>query len=154
MGVSTNGQIAFGIPLEEDAELPWDDHEDGLEGWWREQTGWKEPFPLWDATGNYVGGVKPPEEKIGKWFDYQHKWDEGNPVPIKLVNVCSGDCPMWMLASNGTVRKAFRGYPERFDPSELKTPEDEGRSILDFCERYGIEVDASKVGWYLSSYWG
>lgn len=150
MGVSTNGQICYGVLFEEGFEFPWDGD---IEKWWREMQGYKPPFELYDDAGEYVGGQKPPENKIEDWHSHRREFDKAHPVPVDLVNVCSGDCPIYILAIPEYVYSARRGYPEAFDPTKLLIdPVKEAQLLMFIGDHIGNEHYAPK--WYLSSYWG
>lgn len=165
MGQSTDGQICYGIAFPDGFSFPWDDHEK----WWREVNGYKHPFKLYnnDESG-YIGGVRD-EKKIDAYYDHQHAWDKEHPFPVELVNYCSGDCPMYILAVKETCKNNSRGYPEKFNPAELKVTEEQKQSLLDFCNKYlGEKIsehnndeyisEDNKIvlepEWYLTSYWG
>lgn len=155
MGQNTDGQICYGIDVSEGEELPWEDEEykGDEEEWWMIESGFKwegkEPF---DEHGNYAQGVKEGDPLIDEYFAARMKWCEEHPLPIEMVNTCSGDCPMWIVAVPGTLVTACRGYPESIDPSTLFNIDPEKLAQWSaFCEKYGIEGEA---GWYLSSYWG
>jgi len=159
MGVSTNGEISFGILFEEGFEFPWDEDEydDGIYDWWKfEVLGYKRPFELYDEAGEYIDGIKPPKEKREEYYAHERQFEKDNPkCPITLVNYCSGGCPMYILAVSNLSVSCSRGYPTGFFPSELAELIASGEHtimLLEFCKRYGIETDA-KPGWWLSSYW-
>lgn len=154
MTVSTDGQICFGVLLEKDHKLPWDngDYDGWIESWWMDVQGYKRPFEIFNESGNYIGGMKPPEDKRREYYDHQHTFEKAHPLPIKLVNYCSGDYPMYILAVPGNSKRASRGYPESFDPAELTVTQEEVDALLQFCDDYGIEHDEPK--WWLSSYRG
>jgi hypothetical protein len=135
MGVSTDGQICFGNVYEEDFEFPWDEYD--LEDWWRKEQGF-------DESKDY------PAEG---WLDYQKEFDAAHPCPVKLVNYCSGEYPMWILAVPSTVRSNSRGQALRFDPSELVVSDVEAGALSEFCIKYDL-IPEEDAGWYLTSYWG
>lgn len=155
MSVSTDGQICFGIALGEGIELPWED-EDGdgyIESWWRDVQGYKPPFEMYNDRGSYIGGVTPSEEKHREYYDHQYAFEKTHPLPVELVNYCSGDYPIYILAVPDSVKCAGRGYPKLFDPAELTVTKAEVDALLEFCADYGIEYDGEPQ-WWLSSYWG
>ena len=77
---------------------------------------------------------------------------EENPIPVELVNVCSGDYPVYIVAVPGTLTTAHRGSPVAFNSRELFIPlPTEYESFLEFCAEHKIE---GRTSWYLSSYWG
>jgi len=68
MGVSTDGQICFGIALDDDeaTKFPWDtdEHDGDIEHWWLYEEGYENPFELYDAYGNYLNRAVPPDSKV------------------------------------------------------------------------------------------
>jgi hypothetical protein len=91
-----------------------------------------------DPSG-YKGGRKPAQSVMD---NYYQEWDKAHPLPIKLVNYCSGDCPMYMIALEETFKSNSRGYPQEFNPSDLKVTDEQRQKLIDFCEKYlkeGIE---------------
>jgi hypothetical protein len=155
MGVSTNGQICFGVVCEEDTEFPWDDGEWGgdIEEWWRTAVcGYIPEEEIYDESGGYIGGKEPSREKIASYHDAQRAFDALHPVPVELVNYCSDDCPMYILAVPSSSLSCSRGYPESFRPEDLKVSQEEIDSLLEFCRTHGIEH--GEPGWWLTSYWG
>lgn len=163
MGQSTDGQICFGVAFPEGFEFPWDVDEkaDGdIEEWWKNLKGFKPLFEMWDEHGDYKDGKEPSDAEKKKYYDHKDKWEEENPVPISLVNYCSGDCPMYMIAVTTSLKKNNRGYPEAFEPSKLTVTPDEIRVLKEFMEKYIPFEDIEdkefdpEPKWYLSSYWG
>lgn len=156
MGVSTDGQICYGILLEEDQELPWDSGQwDGnIEEWWLYAIqGYKNPFELYTAKGNYIG-LKPSEEKINQYYAAQREFKKQCPaLPVEPINCCSCDFPIYILAIPSSCRSASRGYPEAFKPRDLDVSDDEDEihALLAFCEEHGIDGDGPR--WWLSSFW-
>lgn len=146
MGVSTDGQIHYGVVFEEYFEFPWDnpEFEGDAEDWWIKKTGWK-----WE-------GNTDPRTKA--YFDSYFKWKKDHPLPVEIVNYQSGEAPAYLLAVPGTGLVARRGYPERFDPKQLSEMIDTNKlSTFMFFVRYHIGEEYiidGKLGWYLTSYWG
>lgn len=157
MGVSTDGQICYGIELEEGAEFPWtgSKYSGDLEDWWLfEILGFRHTFEMFTLAGNWIGGEPWPKDKVAEYF--AEEWDFRKthpPLPVKLVNYCSGDYPMYILVVPDTYQIAERGYPETFVPSELQVTEQQTKDLIKFCKDHGIEFDGEPQ-WYLSSYWG
>jgi len=167
MGQSTDGHISHGILIEEDTKVPWDSERNGdIKEWWSKECGYKEPFVLFGPDGNYDPSVelktvrngiweekKPADETlVGKYFEHRREWDKRHPLPIELVNTCSGEYPIWIIAVPGTVRRAYRGSPVEIDPDEFHWNDHAFAAFLEFCEKYGIVGDGPK--WWLGSYWG
>jgi hypothetical protein len=158
MGQSTNGQICFGILFPEDYKLPWKDSSE--EDWWRTVNGYKPPFELYNSQGEYLNGKKPPQSEIDQYYQAQREFDDNNPFPFELVNYCSLDCPMYILAIKESVKTAYRGYPEEISPQTLVEQYEWKTQLNDFAEKYintsesaEEEIDLTPK-WYLSSYWG
>lgn len=133
MGVSSDGEISYGIVFEEGYEFPWDNELDSndAEDWWIRVV-------LNRTYTNYQECKAILQE---------------NPVPFELVNYCSGEYPMYILAVPGTLKSAYRGSPKSFTLDELQVDEEASKKLIAFCEEYGLEGE-SEIGWTLSSYMG
>ena len=148
MGTTTDGQICFGVVFEDGSEFPWHDDEDScIEDWWRSQRGFKAPFEPWGDDGERVVGVT--QEQINDYFDHRNAWDKDHPLPVSEVNYCSGEYPMIILAVQGSLINASRGYPTEIFPQDMGV---DAEALKGFCEEFGLEI--SKPKWWLSSYWG
>ena len=154
MSQSTDGQICYGVLLEDGYEFPWGDksHED----WWYEDVcGFKSSFHdqiYADTKTGYVNNVRPPQELFDKYFEESEAFQKLHPIPFELVNYCSGDYPMYILAIPSTVKSASRGFPEVIDLQGFKISAEEFDIFNSFCQKHGFNAKESK--WYLSSYWG
>lgn len=154
MGVSTDGEISYGIGFEEGFEFPWDEHEGDLDDWWLEVNGYKPPFELYDDEGEYINGVRPPQEQFDACYKAEAAFLKEHPLPVELVNVCSGEYPMYIVALKGTVLTVNRGFPKTFDPASLVVTDEQRNALLEFCRTHSIDTGDLEPGWYLSSYWG
>lgn len=156
MSTTTDGQICFGIDLGEDYhELPWytEEYEHDIEAWWMDVKDYKRPFKVYTEDGmDYLDGMRD-DTKVKEYFRHQRDWLTSNPIPIEMVNTCSMDYPMYIIATPKSIRNVNRGYPEPFKPQELKVTLAESSALISFCKEYDIEID-SEPQWYLSSYWG
>lgn len=153
MGVSTDGQLNYGIVFDEGFEFPWSERDD-VEDWWREVNGYENPnFDPYDGKGGYKPGVTRDDPRVTAYHLHRREWMAAHPIPIELVNYCSGDYPCWMLALPELKWCASRGCPERIDPAALVVTDEQRNSLIEFCKKYGIEHDAPPA-WYLTSYWG
>jgi len=154
MGTSTNGLIFYGIAFDEEHEFPWSTEFEEIEDWWIYGFhGFKHSFELFDAEGGYLNGREPSKEESGRYFAESRLFFENNPLPVELVNYCSGDCPMYALAARGSVITAKRGHPIEFDPRSLSVADDASDVILKFCSDHGIQPPKPPE-WLLASYWG
>ena len=153
MSVSNNAKIFYGITFEEYYEFPWDGYED-IEDWWiYGVNGFRHSFELYDSDGNYLNGLKPSGEEIRRYFDEKISFSKAHPIPVKLVNYCSDNVPMYALDVPGTVITAYRGYPEVIDLSSFIVDNEKVNAMLKFCNDQGIELNRG-LSWILSSYCG
>ena len=153
MGVSTNGQICFGVLCEEGQEFPWDEY-DGEEEWWLKICAFKPSLQVYDLHGNRLPGIT--EAQCDKYWEEKRAFAEAHPLPVELVNYCSGDYPMYILAAKDTCQSASRGNAEEFAPAKLTVTPEQTEQLLDFCRKH-IEWEGGnppEPKWYLSSYWG
>lgn len=153
MGLSTDGQICYGVKFDEGFEFPWGD--DDFDEWWLEVNNFVPSKILYDERGEYPNGVKPSAEDIKAYFEERHNFIEkiGKP-PLSLVNYCSGDYPSYILAVPATEKTANRGYPTLLTKEDFNVDEDQREALLAFCDKYGIEYSPDAIGWWLSSYMG
>lgn len=150
MGVSTDGLLVYGISLDEDVVLPW---EDDIEDWWlREVHGYEPPFQLYDQYGDYID-VEPTKEKVQEYHKHYREFQELHPLPVEVVRHCSYEYPMYIISYPGLTFKARRGYPEEIAPDKLLV-EDVDRKIIDFCQQYDIDIGDQTPRWWLASMWG
>lgn len=154
MGVSTNGQICFGILLEEGVTLPWadDDGERYIDDWWRDQCGYVPTKQLYDEDGKHLPGVT--KQDVDDFYKHRREFDAAHPCPVVMVNVCSGDCPVYIIAIPDTVKSARRGYPEKIDrDADFALNPKLVQLLEEFVDKHEIEYEDGPH-WYLSSYWG
>lgn len=154
MGVSTDGQISYGIIFEEEFEFPWDNekyHEE-IDDWWLYGVhGFKHSVEIYDETGGYLNGKEPDKETLNRYFTETREFLKAHPLPIAVLNYCSCDYPMYALVLPRTVMTAHRGSPECFNPETLRVTEEERNALIGFCSTYGIEC--GEPAWFLSSLW-
>lgn len=153
MGVSTDGQISYGVVIEEGYEFPWDvKHEDDLEDWWRRVNGFEDLHDPWTAEGGYADGWSREDPRFKDHYAHRHEWESHNPLPIELINYCSGDVPMYVIAIPDTGKICYRGCPTVFDPASLVVTDQQRDNLLAFLEKWSIKH--GEPGWVLTSYWG
>ena len=155
MGVSTNGQICFGVEFEEDYEFPWDAEEFGgdEDDWWLKVSGFKQSFKIYTEDGmDYLPEVTNEMKKA--YFQEERDFKEAHDsAPVELVNTCSGDYPMYILAIPCTIFSASRGYPVAFELRDLEVNIGDVIALEKFCNEYNLE-GLGKAKWFLSSYMG
>lgn len=154
MGVSTNGQICYGILFDEGTEFPWTRDDNDIEHWWVYTVhGFKHSFEIYTEAGHYIGGQRPAQDVLDKYYGEKREFEKTMPkLPVELVNVCSCDYPQYILAALGTEKTAYRGRPVVFYPDELAAGEDERNTLLNFCHTHDIPFEG-EPRWYLSSLW-
>ena len=151
MGTSTNGQLCYGVAFEEDFEFPWGDD---IDDWWVYTVHkFEHSFELFDSAGCYLNGREPTDEGNTRYWQERRDFEAAHPLPVTLVNYCSGDCPMYVVAVPGTTVVARRGYPEVVDPSALLVTQDQYGQLMKFFTDFGIDAP-STPSWLLTSYWG
>jgi len=151
MGQSTNAILCHGFSFDEEYEFPWGDGEEELEEWWHEINGYSPPFELFNKDGNWLDGKEAPQEKVNIYFAAQRQFLREHPLPMALVLHCSGDYPMFILATPSSVMEAYRGYPKMLDPEHLQVNIKELRTLERFCEQWELEGDGP--AWWLVSLW-
>lgn len=157
MGQHTNGQICYGILLSEDLDTPWDtDKYNGeIEEWWTFGVlGFRHSFEIFTPEGEWAGGKEWPKEKVNQYYEEREEFENQNPeLPVGLVNYCSSEYPLYIVAIPKTCYTASRGYPKVIDPPSLVITDDQRNMLINFCNDHGLEFD-NDPAWYLSSYWG
>lgn len=153
MGQSTDGQIFFGIVLEDGYEFPWTEKGDDHEEWWYTVVnGFKSSFEIYNEKGEYLNGVRPSEELKTKYYDEKREFKKNHPLPFELVNYCSGEYPMYILAIPSTFIRCSRGYPKEITPSIFNIEEEALQKFKNFCQEFDFKIEDAK--WCLTSYWG
>ncbi len=72
---------------------------------------------------------------------------------LSLERHCCDEETMYILAIEGTVTRAWRGYPKKIDPSSMTVGADWDERLKAFCEKHKIET-VGEPGWWLASWWG
>jgi hypothetical protein len=153
MGVSTDGQICYGIAFEGDFEFPWNDYDDIDEWWICGVHKFKPSFEIYDENGGYINGKCPADADISKYYGEKHDFAQNHPMPVELVMHCSYDYPMYILAVQGSRLRNSRGYPVGFSPDNLVVSDESKAALLKFCADFGIECEGEPK-WLLTSMWG
>lgn len=158
MTQSTNAQICFGILLDDDNEFPWLDEQwnDDIDGWWLYQQGYEPIKQCYDENGEKIKGIS--EQDVEYFWGERRSFLNNNPMPVEIVQHCSCDYPMYILAIKGTFQDAGRGYPLSFKPEELILPEqfdgenDANYFLKYWADKWGLTY-TGQASWYLSSLW-
>ena len=154
MGTSTDAILCYGISVDEGDELPWSDrdkYDDGIYDWWIEESRWKPSIQPYDEDGEPLPNVS--KEAIDRYHQERYNFSKTHPLPIELVEHCSYEYPMSIIAVPGTVTRASRGFPEAIDEDAIKCPAplSDIAAMREFCKKYSI---AGEEGWWLASMWG
>lgn len=85
------------------------------------------------------------------WMNWMGNADSG----VTIVEHCSDACPMYFVAIEATVVRAWRGHPKYIIPMKLDVAVANvlNEHLAAFCKKYGLKPDGNH-GWYLASYWG
>lgn len=152
MGISSDGQLNYGICFEEEFEFPWGED---VKEWWKKINGFKNPHPSpFDETGNWKDG-KEDDAVYEVWLSFEREWENNNPIPIEMKMHCSYDYPMYIMICPETGYYNSRGFPTEIPLHELNNFHTEKAQaiIKEFCKKYEIETDF-KFGWWLTSLYG
>ena len=155
MGVSTNGQLSYGVVVKEDYELPWENtlHRGDIDDWWLDARGFKPSVYPFDSDGNYAVGYGDKSPAVTQYFAEKRVWQAENPIPVVLVNYCSGDYPMYIIAAASKDFTAWRGEPEMVSLAEIRETDEAHAMLMCFLDEFGIQYEDEPM-WLLSSYWG
>jgi hypothetical protein len=93
------------------------------------------------------------EENEGYIEDWWKNFNEDVECPVEIVNVCSCDYPIHILAVKGSVRTCSRGYPTDIDMNTLLSSvgAKKHQELLEFCNKYKIDTDEETPKWWLGS---
>jgi len=161
MGISSDGQLCYGIAFEEDYNFPWLDEEwdsDYEEWWFSGICGYKPPFELYDERGKFIKGERPPQEKMDEYYEDIGKFRKLNPMPVEIIGFCSYDYTMYIIAAPETYTNVRRGYVE--EVGTYKVEPEKKNAVISFCEKYCKTEDEydnfpeMKPCWLLSSMYG
>lgn len=153
MGISTYGRLAFGVVFDADYKFPWDSQRDGdIEDWWLyEVHGFKHSKVLFDEQGEYLNGVRPPEDDIRQYFAEIAEFLQEHPLPVQEVTLDSVGSVRLMLAVPGTVTIAYGDEPSQILTCALTAPPPGQQvKLLGFCLEYGLMYSRGP-GWFLSA---
>lgn len=138
MGISSNGVLAFGFDLGEDLS------ETGLkpddEGDWEFE----------DLIAKEAG-IEPWSENAAE-DRYDRKKTAIAACPVDLVQHCSFDYPMYILAVRGTYLTASRGYAEKIAPEFINVPPENIEKAKKWCDDHRIKWQ--EPSWILASLYG
>jgi hypothetical protein len=156
MTISSDGQISFGVLLQEDTKFPWNHgrYDGEFEDWWiRGACGYIPPFEMFTAAGDWIN-PEDEHDKTKKDLYYRHRraFEREHPCPVFLVNYCSYEYPMWLLCI-GPKLTARRGYPTAFDPDALVVTQEDAMLLMDFCNEHRLPFEGEPK-WWLSSLYG
>jgi hypothetical protein len=136
MTVSTGGQIGYGVVCEEDASFL---------GNKNHLTTLTHGGDIFTATSRPLGFMantlaeRGEESVIDEYFDHREAWQKEHPLPVEIQNVCSADCPQYLIAAVGTTINCNRGYPTEISKEALEVSEEAKAALMDFLTWHNIE---------------
>lgn len=81
-------------------------------------------------------------------------WDGAAVDGIQLVRHCSKEAPMYFVAIAGTVVRAWRGSPRKFNGMYPDVSEWNAKLVA-FVEKHHLAIEEDfAAAWYIASYWG
>lgn len=161
MGISSDGQICYGIAFEEGYTFPWSgvDYDGEFETWWIVGVcGYENPFEIYTSQGEYINGVRPEQDKMDEYYKHYREFKEANPMPISVVSHCSYDYAMHIIAVPDTYMSNSRGFAEIININKVGLEKE--KTVIDFCEKYlkpdseYCEFPEMKLNWLLTSMYG
>lgn len=161
MGISSDGQICYGIAFEEGYEFPWleDKWEGDEEKWWFNGVcGYKPPFIIYNNEGEFINDERPPQKIMDEYYNHYDEFKKANPMSVDIVGHCSYDYRMFVVAVKGTFVSSSRGDLTEIICNEIG--QDQIKIIIDFCNKYCkppndyCEFPEMKPCWLLSSMYG
>ena len=152
MSISSDGIIAYGYNFPEGFEFPWGN--DDIIDWWIDTVhGYKPPFKVFTATGDYLA-PKPPQSRIDEYFAHRRNFADALPkLDVEMVIHCSFDYSMYIMAIPGTNMSVCRGYPEPIPDGFIRHDPEWDRILADFCNKYDIKIPGDP-SWWLTSLYG
>jgi len=157
MSVSTNAYLCYGVVFPEEYEFPWDaaPYEGDIDEWWLWQVlKFKPTVEIFNAEGNFLEGMNENHPLFEQYFKEQDTLIADNPLPVGLVNCCSGSYPRYVLAIPSTTKTALRGYPTSITLDDFSVSEEDYRALLQFIVLHKLTFKGMNPGWVLASYWG
>jgi len=152
MGVDTNGQLAYGIMCEEGQEFPWDAAEwrCDIDNWWVHGIG---GFPWPDHYDN-EDKLKITREEEQNYYKRKLEHEQQNPIPARLINVCSDDFAVYMLIVPSTFYSTNGGYAQEIKPVDLRVHESRIQAFYLFLQKHLPNLKGQVSKWFLSSHCG
>lgn len=148
MGMSTDATICYGVLFDSNYEFPWDEQGLEIDDWWIDTSGYE-----------FVGVGGTEYERSSREYSERAAWLASHSLPVALVNVCSGEYPIYVVAVPSTVLTAHRGEPVEFNPLDLAARLSraiEAQEIAAFYSFLLEHLDDDPLSppaiWYLSSY--
>ena len=150
MSTSTDAILCYGVEYEEDYEFPWGS--DDAEDWYYYKIlGFNHSVEIYTPEGGYIGGIRPSDKVINKYYAEYAAFKEKRALPFRVVWHCSAEYPMYILAQPNSVLTASRGYPVEVDMN-VDVSGDVNTRFVAFLQKYNLDIHPCK--WIMASYWG
>lgn len=133
MGVSTDAILVFGFDCGETQPI-----KDWIDDLIAEEAHLIRPAGSWDNPD------------VRAYHDARREAIEACPVDI--VDHCSGEYPMYVVALRGSEIRSSRGHSTVIDPAALNVAPERIVAMKAWCEAHGIQW--REPSWLLVSYWG
>ena len=160
MGISSDGQICYGIEFEDEYEFPWEDEEwnQDIEKWWCFGIcGYKPLFKIYDENGEHIDKNISPK-KINEYYEQYNNFKKINPMNVDIIQHCTYENSIYIIAVPNTYQYNSRGYAKEIKLREIS--EKEENHVINFCEKYCKTISSFDVfpkmelKWLLTSMMG
>jgi hypothetical protein len=149
MSTSVEANLSYGFVFPEGFQFPWssDEFDGDIDAWWRSINGFDN---IHEKPYNEEGEYKPGQNSASAsvYYDARRKWSNQNPVPVKLVNYCSAEQPMIIIADSDTFEAEW-GSPASFNHDDFS--QNGADDLKAFLDKYGIKYEGEPQ-WWLSAY--
>jgi hypothetical protein len=153
MGCDASAIICLGITLDEGGEYPWSEKGDMKDWWLDDVCKYVPPFKLYDETGDYLNGIKPPKKQIDDYYEHLHEFKKNHPLPVDCSHY-GGDDPTCILTVLETEKRVSWDEPLELDPNITFSVKEENLDLFKkFCKDY-LGIDDVQPKWLLSAYYG
>lgn len=141
MTTSTDGILCYGYILPDEG-LPWqtDKYDNDFEKWYYSEV---VPFKFainWDSADSILRQ---------QYFDKKWEFKQTNPLPGELVNYCSRDYPLYIIATE--EHRCNKGKPVEITYRNFYN-RDKANKLREFLLKYKIIEKTEKASWWLCSY--
>ena len=155
MGMDASATICYGIHLTEDNEYPWDDAKfnGDIDSWWEKVKGFKPSIEIFDETGGWLGGKKPKDSIVSRYYLEHRNWYDQNKIPYDLVVYAGYEGSIKVLALREPRFRCDWDEPKVIDFEMFNYKNDDKEKLIAFCKEYNIKFE-SESNWYVCCSYG